>query len=115
LKINTESPASAIDKKVASVIRKIERDIENETYWEVFETHFEQVHEAFLKRLSMKHGNLTPRELRLAAYLRMNMSSKEIASLMNITPRAVENNRSRLRKKLNLDQGENLVDYILII
>lgn len=115
LKINTESPASAIDKKVASVIRKIERDIENETHWEVFETHFEQVHEAFLKRLSVKHGNLTHRELRLAAYLRMNMSSKEIASLMNITPRAVENNRSRLRKKLNLDQGENLVDYILNI
>jgi DNA-binding CsgD family transcriptional regulator len=53
--------------------------------------------------------------MRLAAYLRMNMTSKEIASLMNITPRAVENNRYKLRKKLGLEQGDNLVDYILKI
>lgn len=115
LNIKHERSLPNVDKKVASVIRKIERDIHNESYWQVFETHFEQVHEAFLKRLSVKHQNLSPRELKLAAYLRMNMSSKEIASLMNITPRAVENNRSRLRKKLGLSHGANLVDYILNI
>jgi DNA-binding CsgD family transcriptional regulator len=114
-KIKNDNGASGTDKKVASVIRKIERDIHNESHWEVFETHFDQVHEDFLKRLSSKHTSLTPRELKLAAYLRMNMSSKEIASLMNITPRAVENNRSRLRKKLRLSQGDNLVDYVLNI
>jgi len=101
--------------KIASVVKKIDRDIDTEEHWEIFETHLEHVHEDFLKRLNEKHGDLSAREMRLAAYLRMNMTSKEIASLMNITPRAVENNRYKLRKKLGLEQGENLVDYIMKI
>ncbi|MGM0376716.1 MAG: triple tyrosine motif-containing protein [Bacteroidota bacterium] len=101
--------------KIASVVKKIDRDIDTEEHWEIFETHLEQVHEDFLKRLNEKHPDLSAREMRLAAYLRMNMTSKEIASLMNITPRAVENNRYKLRKKLGLEQGENLVDYIMKI
>ncbi|WP_010662637.1 ligand-binding sensor domain-containing protein [Marinilabilia salmonicolor] len=104
-----------LDKKIASVIRQIDKDIDNDAHWEIFEKHLEQVHEDFLNRLNSLHEDLSARELRLAAYLRMNMTSKEIASLMNITPRAVENNRYKLRKKLGLEQGDNLVDYILKI
>jgi hypothetical protein len=104
-----------LDKKINSVIRQIDRDIDNDAHWEIFEKHLEQVHEDFLNRLNAEHNELTAREMRLAAYLRMNMTSKEIASLMNITPRAVENNRYKLRKKLNLEQGDNLVDYIMKI
>jgi ligand-binding sensor domain-containing protein len=103
------------DKKINSVIRQIDRDIDHDAHWEIFEKHLEQVHEDFLNRLNAEHNELTAREMRLAAYLRMNMTSKEIASLMNITPRAVENNRYKLRKKLNLEQGDNLVDYIMKI
>ncbi|MFW5754575.1 MAG: helix-turn-helix transcriptional regulator, partial [Marinilabiliaceae bacterium] len=106
---------TVLTNKVNSVLKKIDRDIDTEEHWEIFETHLEQVHEDFLKRLNEKHGDLSAREMRLAAYLRMNMTSKEIASLMNITPRAVENNRYKLRKKLGLEQGENLVDYIMKI
>ena len=104
-----------IEKNIASVVRQIDHDIDNEAHWEIFETHLEQVHEDYLKRLTEKHPDLTAREMRLAAYLRMNMTSKEIASLMNITARAVENNRYKLRKKLDLEQGDNLVDYIMKI
>ncbi|MFO8000358.1 MAG: triple tyrosine motif-containing protein [Marinilabilia sp.] len=104
-----------LERKIMSLIRKIDQDIDNEAHWEIFETHLEQVHEDFLKRLNEFHSDLSAREMRLAAYLRMNMSSKEIASLMNITPRAVENNRYKLRKKLGLEQGDNLVDYIMKI
>ncbi|PRZ01055.1 regulatory LuxR family protein [Marinilabilia salmonicolor] len=106
---------SILDKKINSVIRQIDKDIDNDAHWEIFEKHLEQVHEDFLNRLNSLHDDLSAREMRLAAYLRMNMTSKEIASLMNITSRAVENNRYKLRKKLGLEQGDNLVDYILKI
>ncbi|MGQ1891227.1 triple tyrosine motif-containing protein [Thermophagus sp. OGC60D27] len=114
-KIKKTNDKNLIDKKVASVIRQIDRDIDNEAHWKQFETHLELVHEDFLKRLIDQHPNLTARELKLAAYLRMNMTSKEIASLMNITARAVENNRYKLRKKIGLTQGHNLVEYIMKI
>ena len=104
-----------LDKKINSVIRQIDKDIDNDGHWEIFEKHLEHVHEDFLNRLNAEHNELSAREMRLAAYLRMNMTSKEIASLMNITPRAVENNRYKLRKKLDLEQGDNLVDYIMKI
>jgi len=97
----------------STLIRKINKDINSENQWEVFETHFENVHEAFLKRLKNQYPELTPRELKLCAYLRMNISSKEIALLMNISTRGVEISRYRLRKKLNLDRVTNLTDFIL--
>ncbi len=104
-----------VDYRILKVVRQIDRDIDNESNWQIFETHLEQVHEAFLQRLTERHQNLSSREMKLAAYLRMDMSSKEIASLMNISYRAVENNRYKLRKKLELTRDENLVDYIVKI
>ncbi len=98
---------------VNSLIRKINRDIDHESQWEVFETHFESVHEEFLKRLKAQFPDLSPRELKLCAYLRLNVSSKEIATLMNISTRGVEISRYRLRKKLNLDRNANLTEFIM--
>lgn len=95
------------------LLKKINKELDTEKQWEVFETHFENVHEAFLKRLKIKYPNLSPRELKLCAYLRMNISSKEIAVLMNISVRGVEISRYRLRKKLMLNRNENLTDFIL--
>jgi len=103
---------SEIKSQMKRLINRINRDIDSEDYWKVFEVHMEQVHEAFLKRLSEKHPDLTNRERRLCAYIRMGMSSKEIAALVNISFRAVENNRYRLRQKLDLSPGENLSRYI---
>ncbi|TLX70587.1 hypothetical protein E9993_22005 [Labilibacter sediminis] len=80
--------------------------------WKKFELNFDQVHEDFLKKLRTKYPSLTPKEVRLAAYLRMNMSSKEIALLQNVTSRSVEVSRYRLRKKMDLDRSINLVDYL---
>lgn len=95
------------------LIRKINKEIDNENQWKVFETHFENVHEAFLTRIKLAFPILTPRELKLCAYLRMNISSKEISVLMNISTRGVEISRYRLRKKFNLGREENLTDFIL--
>lgn len=93
--------------------RRIQKERDSDRQWEIFETHFESVHEAFLKRIKEKYPELSPRELKLCAYLRLNISSKEIASLMNISTRGVEISRYRLRKKLDLERNENLTEFIL--
>ncbi len=98
---------------VKDVIRKIDRDIDNEENWKVFEDYFDRVHEKFLKRLKAKYPILTSKDLRLCAYLRMNLSTKEIAPLMNITVRGVEISRYRLRKKLEIDRNDNLNEFLL--
>lgn len=99
--------------EVNHLVSKINKEIDNEKQWKVFETHFESVHEEFLKRIKAANQNLTPRELKLCAYLRMNISSKEISVLMNISTRGVEISRYRLRKKLELTRETNLTDFIL--
>ncbi len=98
---------------VTRLVRSINKEIDNEKQWQVFETHFESVHEEFLQRIKIKYPKLTPRELKLCAYLRMNISSKEISVLMNISTRGVEISRYRLRKKLGLSRDINLTDFIL--
>jgi len=95
------------------IVHRIDRDIKSKQHWKVFDQYFDEVHEDFLARLKEKHPDLTPKDLRLCAYLRMNISTKEIAPLMNISIRGVEISRYRLRKKLDLDQNTNLTEYIL--
>ncbi len=95
------------------VIRKIDKDIDNEENWKVFEDYFDRVHEKFLNRLKSKYPILTPKDLRLCAYLRMNLSTKEIAPLLNITVRGVEIGRYRLRKKLEIGRNDNLNDFLM--
>jgi hypothetical protein len=91
----------------------IDQNITSEHDWQMFEQQFDQAHENFFKRLKTNYPDLTPSDLRLCAYLRMNLSSKEIAPLINITLRGVEERRYRLRKRLNLPPDQNLTDFIL--
>ncbi|MEO1051941.1 MAG: tetratricopeptide repeat protein [Bacteroidota bacterium] len=79
---------------------------------EEFEAHVESVYDSFFKKLDEKFPGLTPNEKRLAALLRVNLSSKEIASVINISPKSVDMNRYRLRKKMNLDSDDNLADIL---
>ncbi len=99
--------------EISGIVRKINKELGNEKHQEAFDSYFDEVHQNFIKRLKEAHPVLSPKELRLCAYLKMNLSSKEISSLMNISVRGVEISRYRLRKKLNLDRETNLTDYIL--
>ena len=83
--------------------------------WKLFERNFNEVHDDFFKKLQEQFPELTPKDLKLCAYLKMNLSSKEIAPLIGITYRSVELHRYRLRKKLDLDKKENLVKFLLSI
>ncbi|RZL48878.1 MAG: hypothetical protein EOP00_08210 [Pedobacter sp.] len=107
----TNSSETANDLK--KVIRLLNEAKKLDNDWEQFAIHFDHVHANFLSNLKDKHPNLSPSDLKLCAYLKLNLSSKEIAQLLNITPRAVEVSRYRLRKKLNLKPEVNLFDFLL--
>jgi ligand-binding sensor domain-containing protein/DNA-binding CsgD family transcriptional regulator len=81
--------------------------------WEQFAIHFDKVHSDFLQILKSAHPQLSAHELKLCAYLRMNLSSKEIAQLENISVRGVEISRYRLRKKLRIPTEINLFDFLM--
>jgi ligand-binding sensor domain-containing protein/DNA-binding CsgD family transcriptional regulator len=81
--------------------------------WEQFAVHFDKVHSDFLVSIKAAYPNLTPSELKLCAYLRLSLSSKEIAQIMNITIKSVELGRHRLRKKLGISPNVNLFNFLL--
>jgi AraC family chitin signaling transcriptional activator len=103
------------DKGVKSVIKIINKNLNNTDDWQVFKEAFNNADKDFIKKLKLLHISLTPNDLRLCAYLRLNLASKEIAPLLNISPRSVEVKRYRLRKKMNLEHNDSLTDYILNI
>ncbi len=91
----------------------IDKNISNDNDWDIFEALFDQAHENFFKRLKLSFPDLTQSDLKLCAYLKLNLSSKEIAPLLNISIRGVEIRRYRLRKRLALSSDKNLVEYIM--
>jgi ligand-binding sensor domain-containing protein/DNA-binding CsgD family transcriptional regulator len=95
------------------LVKLIDKSIESDEENIVFETNFNAVHETFHQKLIHKHPSLTTKDLKLCAFMRMNLSNKEIAPLMNITYRGVEIHRYRLRKKLRLERNEDLTKYLL--
>ena len=103
------------DEVTKPVIKIIDKSLNHKENWEMFKEAFEMVDGEFFKHLKERHSNLSPNDLKLCAYLRLNLSSKEVSQLINISPRSVEVKRYRLRKKLDLDNNENLTNYILSI
>jgi ligand-binding sensor domain-containing protein len=100
-------------KEIRKLIAMLQDDTRLDNDWAQFAQHFDQVHSDFFKRIRDKFPQLTPKDLKLCAYLRLNLSSKEIAPLMNISVRGVEISRYRLRKKLELETDENLTDFFM--
>jgi len=103
------------NRSVKSVITTINKNINEEDTWNVFKEAFDNADKDFLKKVKQAHPLLTPNDLRLCAYLRLNLSSKEIAPLLNISVRSIEIKRYRLRKKMDLPHETGLVEYILSI
>ena len=110
-KKNTESEKDADD--INKIIRVLSDKDKIDKQWEQFTMHFDHVHSDFLADLKNTFPNLSANELKLCAYLRMNLSTKEIAQLMNISVRGVEISRYRLRKKIQIPTEVNLSDFLL--
>ena len=100
-------------KDFQNLMKLINENMTIEDDKNLFESNFNDVHEAFLKKLKIEFPDLTAADLKLSAYLKMNLASKEIASLFNISVRGLENKRYRLRKKLNLPNDANLNDFFM--
>ncbi|MCF4100796.1 histidine kinase [Gillisia sp. M10.2A] len=99
--------------KAKAVIKTIDKDISEKDNWNFFKKAFNNADKDFFKKVKAIHPDLTSNDLKLCAYLRLNLSSKEIAPLLNISVKSVEIKRYRLRKKMDLDRDVNLTDYIL--
>lgn len=108
----SEDNLPSIKRKVVRLIGQIDTNIEHDEDLEAFKGDFDAVHHDFLKTLSERFPQLTHKDKMLCAYLKMNMLSKEIAPLLNISVRGVEISRYRLRRKLGLGEGENLSEFL---
>ncbi len=97
------------------LIQTITFDQQDDKNWENFIKYFEQVHKDFSKTVKMKYPEITTNELRLMALLKMNLSSKEIANILNISPEGIKKARYRLRKKLDINTEESLQDLVLTL
>lgn len=114
-KIDTNNLTENAMSQIAKVNKTIAKEVDADQNWKTLEKHIKNVHFEFLKRLKNKYPTISPRELDLSTYLLMNMSTKEIAEIMNISNAGVELARYRLRKKLNLTKKENLTGFLLNI
>lgn len=111
--ISKRSKNQEVKKELKKLITTIDKNISQDDDWEHFAFHFDQVHGDFSNRFKDAYPDLSPQEMKLSAYLRMNLSTKEIAHLLNISVRGVEIARYRLRKKLDLERSVNLQEFIL--
>lgn len=102
-------------KQIRSLIRLLESEIENKANWEQFISYFDQANHKFVTELQAKHPQLTSNDLRMCALTRLNMSNKEMATALNITIKAVEKSRYRLKKRLNLTPDDDLTQYLMSI
>lgn len=110
--INENSESKIILKKLSKMQENIKQNIEQDNNWKRFAENFDLVYENYLIRLSERFPNLTMSDKKLCAYLKMDLSSKDIAPLLNMSFRSVEMSRYRLRKKMELERDVNLSDFL---
>ncbi len=110
IKANVKDPETRLGLNKLSLM--ITQDLSIDRDREKFQMHISEQNSSFIHRLTETFPTMTDNEKRLASLLRLNLSSKEIASILNISPKSVEMNRYRLRKKLKVDPKVNLSDFI---
>jgi len=115
-KISTDLVLKPTDTNLSKQLKKMQDDIrkniETDNNWKKFQENFDMVYENFLKRLGEEYPGLSSTDKKLCAYLKMELSSKDIAPLMNMSYRSVEMSRYRLRKKFELSRDINLIDFL---
>jgi hypothetical protein len=110
--ISDKTDPTIIVKRIQKMQDEIKRNIEHDNNWKKFQENFDLVYENYLKRLGEQYPVLTVSDKKLCAYLKMDLSSKDIAPLLNMSFRSVEMSRYRLRKKLTLERDINLTEFL---
>jgi FixJ family two-component response regulator len=111
LKKSVKDPDS--NKAIQQLIRKIKSEETQDEHWEQMMMHFNQLHSGYFDKLKDTYPELTPKDLKMCAYLKMNLTTKEMTSLLNVTTRGVEASRYRLRKKFKLQKDQNLTEFLM--
>lgn len=112
--IQTQQLSGAYTKRFfEKIIHLINEKLAKEDEWELYQANFDRIHEKFFFKLKERYPELTPGDLRMCALLRLNMPTKDMAKMLNLSVRGIEAARYRLRKKLSLHEGENLVDFMI--
>jgi DNA-binding CsgD family transcriptional regulator len=117
-KVDAEIEKLAADKAIGtSHLRGLKMIVEKnrnpEKEWEMFEMSFNKTYDNYLVKLNNRFPGLTTGDLKLAAYIRMNISTKEISGLLNVSGKSVEMGRYRLRRKLKLEHDQNLTEFLM--
>ncbi|GIZ15422.1 triple tyrosine motif-containing protein [Capnocytophaga catalasegens] len=95
------------------IIQHIREHISTQDQWQMFQENFDMIHQNFFRNLKLKYANLTPADLKLCVLLRLNYSTKDIATMQGVSVRGIETARYRLRKKLNLSEEDNLTEFLI--
>ena len=110
--LNANQDPKAVLARLSKMERNIKQNIESDNNWKKFEENFDLVYENYLKKLGEAYPELSVSDKKLCAYLKMDLSSKDIAPLLNMSIRSVEMNRYRLRKKMGLERDVNLGEFL---
>lgn len=101
--------------EIAGHIKTLKTHLKTNDEWDSFLTHFEEVNQGFLNRLKTAHPSLNANDIRFLAYIYMNLSTKEIASMLNVTAEACRKRKERLATKMDLPDSTTLYDYLSFI
>ncbi len=112
LKELVKNPQISNKTRFEKLIKKIDNNLSSDSSWKAFEKHFEMIHSDFFKTLKEKHPDLSTEEIKLLSFLKMQITTKDIAQQLNLSVRGVETRRYRLRKKLKLDKKEGLENFL---
>jgi len=111
-KLNKSGKDSIDSSELKKILKRLTAEDKLDDEWDQFSIHFDKVHGSFINNVKKQYPDLKPHELKLCAYIRLNLSSKEIAQLMSISVRGVEISRYRLRKKLQVPAKEDLYKFL---
>ena len=99
-------------EQLYKIKKQIKQNLKSEKDWDLFKKYFEQINTNFYNHLSKINPNLTPNDYKMAALIKLNLSIKEVATLLNLSVQSIKGARYRLRKKLHLDREDNLAAFI---
>ena len=109
---NLVTDSTNLKPQISKLNRTIESNINFDDDWDKFKLHFDQVHPQFFETLKQKYPTFNNNDFRFCSYIKMGLSTKEIAQLMGINATSIQKARYRLKKKMNLDKETNLIEFI---
>lgn len=115
IKLLSQQPEVSRNENLSKYTRELKNHLKQDTQWESFFKHFEESNQGYIDRLKTKHPDLIASEVRFIIYVYMNLSNKEISSLLNITPQSCRKRKERISKKLQISEGMTLYSYLSTI